>query len=876
MTRFRVRIPWRMRMNLWFIICLFMCNLPASAQFFDDFTDGDLANRYLGTPLHFRVNAGELQLNAQVAGASWLAREVNFSDSILWEFYFRLDFDPSASNRLRFWLSSTNEVLENGDGLYLEIGESLNNDPIRLFQKQGNTRTELASGSPGRVAFAPAQAAVRCIYDGNGKFQLLADYHGGDRYSAEFELPLDKTLFAGQRYFGPHCLYTESRRSHFNFRRFKIQELSPDTIPPSVVQVVINSSTRIRLTFNEAIDTNRLQNLSALLIPDRGSISAHPVVDNNRQVDLWISQALQNAGTYQLRLREVFDLAGNILADTTMSIQYLIFEVPDPYDVLFSELMVRPRPAQGLPGEEYIELHNRSDKIFNAADFTILDGTVFRSIDSMVIFPGEFVLIISRAHLNLFETPVKKVGMTTLPSLTDSGKRLALYFGNTLLIDWVQYADNWYRSSGKSSGGFSLELINPLAPCALGSNWIASNSAIGGTPGEMNSVWNPATDTIRPTLLDVYPENNASSLLLRFDKKIDPVSASASQSFIINPLNIVNSIWNPSDPTQITLQLVSPPNPINSYTVTARLIGDCEGTLAGDRNSAIFSAPLIPEPGDIVINEILFQAETGGSRYIELYNNGDFFTDLSTLFIADFSSNTPGRAIDTKRLLAPQAYVAITANPEYIRSRYSVPDTAIVLSGPVPTLSDRSGNVSVYTFNGIERIMVDSVNYSRDFHYPLLADRRGVSIERLDPLGPSSSKNNWYSAAEAVGYGTPGYRNSQRRLSSDSPEDKRLTFVHPFFTPNQDGYRDFLELQYSLEKPGYVANVRIFDAKGLLIRQLASNELLPESGVIIWDGTNQSGQAMRMGIYLVLAELTHPSGDIIRFKKECTLGGILD
>jgi len=45
--------------------------------------------------------------------------------------------------------------------------------------------------------------------------------------------------------------------------------------------------------------------------------------------------------------------------------------------------------------------------------------------------------------------------------------------------------------------------------------------------------------------------------------------------------------------------------------------------------------------------------------------------------------------------------------------------------------------------------------------FPLLIYYDGVALERINPDVSSNDENNWHSAAESVGFGTPGYKNSQ-------------------------------------------------------------------------------------------------------------------
>jgi hypothetical protein len=80
-------------------------------------------------------------------------------------------------------------------------------------------------------------------------------------------------------------------------------------------------------------------------------------------------------------------------------------------------------------------------------------------------------------------------GVTSFPSLNNAGDDVVLKDSNGNEIDKLTYTDDWYQDLIKKSGGYSLELINPNDPCSDASNWIASTSSSGGTPGFQNSVY---------------------------------------------------------------------------------------------------------------------------------------------------------------------------------------------------------------------------------------------------------------------------------------------------------------------------------------------------------------------------------------------------
>src|SRR5687767_1725714 len=106
------------------------------AQISDDFSDGDFTTNPLwhGTTSNFIVNnSHQLQLNAAVAGTSYLYTEFSSSqeENIEWEFFVKQSFAPSGANFGRFYLISDQSDLSAGlNGYYLQFGEAGSNDAV--------------------------------------------------------------------------------------------------------------------------------------------------------------------------------------------------------------------------------------------------------------------------------------------------------------------------------------------------------------------------------------------------------------------------------------------------------------------------------------------------------------------------------------------------------------------------------------------------------------------------------------------------------------------------------------------------------------------------------------------------------------------------
>jgi flagellar hook assembly protein FlgD len=141
-------------------------------------------------------------------------------------------------------------------------------------------------------------------------------------------------------------------------------------------------------------------------------------------------------------------------------------------------------------------------------------------------------------------------------------------------------------------------------------------------------------------------------------------------------------------------------------------------------------------------------------------------------------------------------------------------------------------------------------------------------LERINYDGPSV-QSNFHSAATSVGYGTPGYKNSQYRLNEDV--SGIITVTPNVFSPDNDGTDDFATINYNFPSPGYVANITIFDASGRAVRYLEQNALSGIKGYYRWDGLDDRNRKLPQGIYIIYTEIFNTAGKEKQFKNTVVL-----
>jgi hypothetical protein len=529
---------------------------------------------------------------------------------------------------------------------------------------------------------------------------------------------------------------------------------------------------------------------------------------------------------------------------------------------------ISPEPS-GLPEAEYVEIFNHSAKVFQLGELELAFNGSKKTLPEHLLLPGQYVILCDDAFVAAFQPFGTTLFLGSFPQLTNgSGQLQILDSGNEVIFE-VNYSDTWYGDAEKSDGGWSLEMIDLENIYDCGGNWRASDNPDGGTPGMENSVLGLPLETTGPILRSAYPESSFE-VLVTFDKAVDPNTVSIEAFSISEGITIFNATVQDPETNTVLLTLSIPLSPGIVYSLgAASTVSDCLGNTLESSDVAYFGLPEAMEPDDIVINEILFNPETFGADFLEVYNKSAKIFDLDDITLINFLKEDT--TFVGRYLLFPGEYAVITEVPQDIKDRYTVEFPDRIFYSDIPSFDDKAGNVTI-KYSGIT---IDSFDYSEDMHFGLLSDKNGVSLERLSPDISTQSFGNWHSAAASAGYATPTYKNSQFSVPVEAGSSI-LFIANTTFSPDNDGYEDILLIDYATDTPGFFINLYVYDALGRPVKQLAANELLASEGVFKWDGTNADGQKSRLGIYVIWAELFTTEGTVEQFKETCVLAGQLD
>ena len=547
------------------------------------------------------------------------------------------------------------------------------------------------------------------------------------------------------------------------------------------------------------------------------------------------------------------------------------------YEVVIDEIMADPTPQTGLPANEWIELKNTTTAPINLQNWRIGDaGSQSGPMPNFTLQPDSFVIVCTGSAVAAMSAFGTTISVTSFPSLDNDGDQLFLRAANGKTIHAVNYTSGWYQNEVKKDGGWTLEMIDTKSPCAGSTNWRAAINTTGGTPGKKNSIDAINNDQTAPQLKRAYTTDN-TTIILVYDEPVDSLSGATLTNYSIDGgLTLTSAAAIAPLFNQVQLKTNNPLIANTVYTITASNVKDCKNNTIGTSNKARAGLPADAAAGEWVINEILFNPGSNAFDYVEFYNTSNKIFDASKLYIAN--RNSAGVISSVKVLSAapyyifPGDYIVETEDAVNLALQYLVknPDNVLMISSP-PSFSDDAGTVVTLNFQGA---VIDEVKYKDDWHFKLIDNAEGVSLERIDPAGPSQNETNWHSAASTAGYGTPTYKNSQYKLLN--AVNATVEISPKVFSPDNDGRDDIATIQYKVTEPGYIANIIIFDAAGRPVRNLIRNGTLGLTGYWNWDGLDDKGLKLPVGTYVIFTEIFNLQGKKKRFKIVSVLAGKLN
>lgn len=862
---------------LFFFVPYLVCG-----QINDDFESGSLTGWESFYPERWAADttdaiSGEYSLrhifDNSYAGTDYIGREIKNlhpdEGPTAWSFKIKYNYNPSASNNWSVWLisdSSPTSFVENTDarsGFALGVNLSSSDDTLRLWSIENGNKTVVANSGVNweKDIGTNSVASINVERDVEGTWNLSVDTPGGTVFSSG----------TGDRMAGAGWFVIEYRYTKTGDMLLWMDDISlngvfyADTVAPRIDTVIVTDRNRLVVSFSEPVDWNCFLSENIFIGVNDNSVGS-TVFLAPQSVELTFHKEFLNKSINTLEIGNITDRAGN----RASLLRYDIFPVwAELADVIITEIMADPSPPVGLPEAEYIEIYNASEYNFNLYGWKVYINKNGVNLPDKVLKSGQYSIMCHNNQTTLLADYGDVIGLTGFPAVPNDGGTILLLDNHGNLIHGVDYSADHYNSNLKLSGGWSLEMIDTDYPFH-DNNWSASNSPTGGTPGFANSISSSNPDNYFIGLTNVFP-TDTKTIAISFS---EPVLKMETIGYLVCG-ELTFSAITPTDSLRknYIATLTGDLEPGKTYNLSlSDKVVDFAGNMA-TRYGFTFGLTFPAERGDLVFNELLFNPFIDEPDFLEFYNIAEHPLDLSRLKLASINTDNG----DTSKVvllypsqicLMPGSYFVVTTDPAKLVNRYPESDPERIFKVPsLPSMPDKKGHLLLLT----DRLeLIDEVIYTDKMHFSLLAETEGISLEKIRPNLPSNKSSSWHSAAESVGFATPGRVNSVYGEGiSEQEEIVKLSSTR--ITPDNDGYEDILELSFSLPTIGNVVSVSIYSETGKLVHRLTNNITMEDGAVIFWDGTIMNGGLATNGIYIIHIEILSGNGRRTDIKKVCTV-----
>ncbi len=754
------------------MLCLF-CVSFLNAQVTDNFSDGDFTANptwALSSASDFSVGASQLKsANTTTNSSFYISTPNTLTSNCTWEFWVNLQFATSGSNYVDAYLISDNANLlaSNINGYFVRIGNT--SDDISLYKSTAGAQAILIDGVNTSVASSSNNLIkIKVTRTSANLFSLERDMTGtGSSYISEGNIT-DAT-FTTSTTFG--FAIKQSTASFFGkhiFDDINVTAIVADVTAPTIVSNTIISNTQLDVLFNEAVEITSAQNSANYNVNNSigNPNTATRDGSNFSLVHLTFTTPFTNAAINTLTVSNVQDVSLNAITSATTNFTYVAPVTVGYKDIVINELFADPSPVINLTNAEFIELYNRSSNTFNLNGLRISDGYTLTgaTLGNYVMAPNSYVIICPVADTAQFTALgyMNKLGVSSFPTLNNSGDNIYLKTNAGIFIDSVNYKDTWYKDAVKKDGGYTLEQINPnLNPnCSQINNWIASTDADGGTPGFVNSVYSLAPDVIAPKINSVTVLDSLH-ISVCFDDAIAASQLSLATNYVITSLGSPTLAIATSGNMCVTLSLSSKLINATNYTITISGITDCSGNVLSP-NTKSFSC-YTAKPYDVVINELMPDPDPAidlpNEEFVELKNRTNFSINLKNW---SFSSLTTSKKLPDVTI-APNGYVVLsgTGTANTFSINYGIP------SYEVASFPSLLNDGTTLTLRDTNHVVISSVSYSSSWYNDANKSDGGWSLEQIDANNPCGGQNNWHASTHPNG-GTPAYPNSVAATNPDN------------------------------------------------------------------------------------------------------------
>jgi len=533
---------------------------------------------------------------------------------------------------------------------------------------------------------------------------------------------------------------------------------------------------------------------------------------------------------------------------------------PKLNDLSVSEISFTPRfPAEGE--DVMVQAKIKNNGSLNASDFKInffwdsdLNGTAdhnLGSLDIPFLSTGDSLTVASPESIKRIHTKVLGAAGVIFSLDEDTLNNYAERYiepgfsKNTLLLNEIMFdpeenEPEWIEIINASTDTVNLInwSISDILP-SPGKNFIA-NKDLFISPGELIII---AKDT---SFLSAHPETRCKIIFTNFgnlSNSSDGIMIYDFRNAVIDSLLYRSSWGNVKGYSLERISLSSPSYDSSNWSNSLSV----KKSTPGFANSMI-GIPVL-ERNAVAINEIMFDPDIDNSEFVEFYNQAGEDVNIGGWRIEDQKGNF-SKICETNFFMPANSFFVLFADSigaaKYnLYGNLSVKvlncgDLGLTNTGELILLRDAKGRI------------IDSVWYSEKWHNRNYVVTKNRSLERINPKIDGNNNYNWSSSTDFSG-ATPGKRNSIFTETSCNEQAKIWVSPNPF-SPDGDGFEDFTIINYKLSRSVSQVRIKVFDSRGRLIRTLLNNQAVGSNNSVIFNGLEDNGSPLRIGIYIIFLE----------------------
>ncbi len=539
------------------------------------------------------------------------------------------------------------------------------------------------------------------------------------------------------------------------------------------------------------------------------------------------------------------------------------------HTIIANEIMYAP--IGDMP--EWIECFNTTNDTIDITGWKISDAntntkaTILNSQN--VILPHSYFVVANDSSFKNYFTITAPVFIAKFSALNNTTPDAVVLFDNrTIMMDSVFYKPSWNGTNGNT-----LERIDFAASSTDSTNWKSS----APTPGKENTLAKKDFDI---AVVRVAFEKNADGFLLRATlKNVGRSIANAiSVSFFYDTNNdstITNDEYIGIGSSSVISSLTQNDSVVVSLYWKTTILGKAhiiaQALFAQDQrltnNTAHFFVSNSYMPQSVVINEIMFDPFPNRAEWIEFFNCSNDTIDLQEWRMMDAPTSSGTRTVlsfsKSSFKIFPKEFFVLASDTIFFQQYpHLAAAKNIFIANKDLNLSNSGDDILLLDHTTLQ---IDSVRYFPKWHLPSLSSTSGRSLERINPHLASNDTRNWSSSVSTLG-ATPLAANSI--YTTALPSNASLTLSPNPFSPDGDGFEDFLSIAYSLPAISSQLRIRIFDVAGRIVRTLANNEPASSAGTILWNGFDDYSQRVRIGMYIIFVEALDNFGGVVQTMKD--------